>query len=51
MSRYVKALERLLNGMADQTIRFEEPSGLLNRLGFVERQRGSHRIASREAVL
>ncbi len=51
MSRYAEALERLLSGTADQTIRFEELCGLLSRLGFVERQRGSHRIFSRDAGL
>lgn len=51
MTRYAKALVRLLSGTADQTLRFEELCSLLNRLGFVDRQRGgSHRIFSRDGV-
>ena len=51
MSRFAKALQRLLSGTADQTIRFDELCALLTRLGFVERQRGgSHRIFSRDGV-
>jgi predicted RNA binding protein YcfA (HicA-like mRNA interferase family) len=51
VSRYAKALVRLLSGTADQTLRFEELCSLLNRLGFVDRQRGgSHRIFSRDGV-
>ncbi len=52
MSRYGKALQRLLSGTADQTIRYDELCGLLGRLGFAERQKGgSHRIFSRDGVL
>ena len=51
MTRYAKTLARLLSGTADQTFRFDELCGLLNRLGFVDRQGGgSHRILSREGV-
>ena len=51
MTRYAKALVRLLSGTADQALRFEELCNLLNRLGFVDRQRGgSHRIFSRDGV-
>ena len=52
MSRYAKALQRLLTGTADQTIRYDVLCSLLGRLGFAERQRGgSHRIFSRDGVL
>ena len=50
MTRYGKALQRLLSGTADQTVRYDELCGILGRLGFVERQRGSHRIFSRDGV-
>ena len=51
MSRFAKALQRLLSGTADQTLRFDELCGLLARLGFGERQRGgSHRIFFRDGV-
>ena len=52
MSRYAKALQRLLTGTAAQTIRYAVLCSLLGRLGFAERQRGgSHRIFSRDGVL
>lgn len=51
MSRYGKALQRLLSGTADQTIRFDELCGLLARLDFGERQRGgSHRVFFQDGV-
>lgn len=51
MTRYGKLLRRLLSGIADQTIRFDELCALLVRLGFRERHRGgSHRIFFREGV-
>ena len=51
MSRFAKALQRLLSGTADQTIRFDELRGLLARLRFAERHRGgSHRIFFRDGV-
>ena len=51
MSKHGKALQRLLSGAADQTIRYDELCGLLARLGFSERQRGgSHRIFSHDGV-
>ena len=52
MSRHVNALQRLLSGTADQTIRFDELCAMLDRLGFAERRRGgSHRIFSRDGVV
>ena len=52
MTRYGKALQRLLSGTGDQTVRCDELCGLLSRLGFAERQRsGSHRIFSRDGIL
>lgn len=50
MARYGKALQRLLSGTADQTVRYDELCTILGRLGFAERQRGSHRIFWRDGV-
>jgi predicted RNA binding protein YcfA (HicA-like mRNA interferase family) len=50
VSRYGKTLQRLLSGTADQTLRFDELCNLLSRLGFADRQRGSHRIFSRDGI-
>ena len=51
MTRYTKILRRLLDGAADQAIRFDELCALLRRLGFDERQRGgSHHIFFRLEV-
>jgi len=43
-------LQRVLEGTSDANIRFSELRGLLLRLGFVERVRGSHHIFTRDGV-
>ena len=43
-------LIQVLRGSADANIRFSELRGLLMRLGFSERIRGSHHIFTHEAV-
>lgn len=43
-------LARVLSGQADATIPFDRLRGLLTRLGFDERIRGSHHILTREGV-
>ena len=48
MSRYAKALQRLLTGTTDQTIRYDVLCSLPGRLGFAS---ASHRIFSRDGVL
>jgi hypothetical protein len=51
VTRHEKVLRRVLSGASDAAIGFEELCGLLRRLGFTERQRGtSHRIFFREGV-
>ena len=50
MSRYGKLLARVLDGAADANISFAELCELVRRLGFDERQRGSHHIFSKEGV-
>jgi hypothetical protein len=43
-------LLQVLRGSADANIRFSELRGLLSRLGFAERIKGSHHIFTREDV-
>jgi hypothetical protein len=50
MSRNSKLLEKLLSGREDKNIRFDELTGLLKRLGFRCRTRGSHNIFNRDGV-
>jgi len=45
-----KTLDRILLGTSDASIRFEELRGLLLRLGFAERSRGSHHIFTRAGI-
>jgi hypothetical protein len=44
MSKHSKLLERVLSGTADANIPFDGLCGLLTRLGFAKRVRGSHHI-------
>ena len=41
-------MQRILNGNADSSIRFNDLCALLLRLGFEEQIRGSHHIFSRD---
>jgi predicted RNA binding protein YcfA (HicA-like mRNA interferase family) len=41
---------QVLRGSSDANIRFSELRGLLSRLGFAERIKGSHHIFTREDV-
>ena len=50
VTRHDKALRRVLDGGADQTIRFDALCALLRHLGFAERRHGSHRIFSKEGM-
>jgi hypothetical protein len=50
MSRNAKLLNKLLSGREDKNIRFDELTGLLKRLGFQCRTRGSHNIFNRDGV-
>ncbi len=45
-----KILIQVLRGQSDANIRFADLRGLLQRLGFVERVRGSHHIFWKERV-
>ena len=43
-------LVRVLRGSSDAGIRFDDLRGILRRLGFVERIKGSHHIFTRDGV-
>ena len=45
-----KTLIQVLRGQSDANMRFADLRGLLQRLGFVERIRGSHHIFWKEGV-
>jgi HicA toxin of bacterial toxin-antitoxin, len=51
MGKADKLLERVLSGRSDGNIRFEEMCGLLQRLGFSMRVKGSHHVFIREGVV
>ena len=44
-------LLQVLRGSSDANIRFSELRGLLSRLGFAERIKGSHHIFTREDIV
>jgi hypothetical protein len=50
MSSHQKLLEKLLRGTSDANIPFDGLCGMLRRLGFDERSRGSHRIFSMDGI-
>lgn len=50
MSKTDKLLEKVLMGMADANIDFDDLCQLLSSLGFTERVRGSHHVFTRSGV-
>ncbi len=44
MGKWNKLLERVLRGTSDSSIPFDDLCGLLERLGFEKRTRGSHNV-------
>ncbi len=50
MSNFDKILRRILQGNADQNLRFSEVCLVLERLGFQERIKGSHHIFYQENI-
>ncbi len=50
MTRANKILERVLHGTSDANISFSDLRGLVVRLGFSERIRGSHHIFWKDGV-
>ena len=50
MSRPEKVLQEVLSGRSDSNIRFRDLCGVLERLGFKRRVRGSHHMFKRPGV-
>jgi predicted RNA binding protein YcfA (HicA-like mRNA interferase family) len=50
MGKYSKLRAQILSGTSDGNIAFSKLCGLLRRLGFDERTRGSHRIFTRQDI-
>jgi hypothetical protein len=51
MSKWDKLLDRVLRGTSDASIAFDDLCGLLERLGFERRTRGSHNVFRRPGVM
>ncbi len=50
MTKLEKTLEQVLRGTSDANVSFSDLIGLLRRLGFLERIKGSHHIFSMSGV-
>ncbi|MFT7489285.1 MAG: hypothetical protein ACI9OU_001687 [Candidatus Promineifilaceae bacterium] len=51
MGKWDKLLDRVLRGTSDANISFEDLCGLLERLGFERRTRGSHNVFRKAGVI
>ena len=51
MGRHEQLLARICEGRAVKNIAFADVCALLRRLGFAERQRGSHHIFTRSGIV
>ena len=51
MGKWNKLLDRILRGTSDASIPFDDLCGLLERLGFERRTRGSHNVFRREGIV
>ncbi|MBI3162408.1 MAG: type II toxin-antitoxin system HicA family toxin [Chloroflexi bacterium] len=51
MTKFDKTLEKVLRGVSDANIDFDDLRQLLDGLGFQERIRGSHHIYSKDGVI
>ncbi len=51
MGKWDKLLQRILRGTSDANISFDDLCGLLERLGFERRTRGSHNVFRRAGVM
>ncbi len=51
MGKWDKLLDRVLRGTSDASISFDDLCGLLERLGFERRTRGSHNVFRRPDVV
>jgi predicted RNA binding protein YcfA (HicA-like mRNA interferase family) len=50
VSQATKLLEQILRGTSDKNVQFQDLIGLLIRLGFAQRVKGSHHIFSKTGV-
>ena len=50
MGKYDKLLVQILRGTSDANISFDDLCGLLNKIGFDKRIRGSHHIFTNDEV-
>ena len=50
MTKWDKVLDKILRGTSDANIRFNDLCGLLERLGFERRTRGSHNVFRRADI-
>ena len=50
MGKYDKLIDKILRGTSDANIPFDDLRGLLVRLGFDERIRGSHHVYRKEGI-
>lgn len=50
MGKWNKLLDRILRGTSDSDIAFDDLCGLLERLGFERRTRGSHNVFRRQGI-
>lgn len=51
MGKWDKVLDRVLRGASDASISFDDLCGLLERLGFERRTRGSHNVFRRSGIV
>ncbi len=51
MTKFDKTLEKVLRGVSDANVGFDDLCQLLDGLGFQERIRGSHHIYTKEGVI
>ncbi|MEW5938327.1 MAG: type II toxin-antitoxin system HicA family toxin [Chloroflexota bacterium] len=51
MTKFDKTLEKVLRGVSDANIEFDDLRQLLDGLGFQERIRGSHHIFTKDGVI
>jgi hypothetical protein len=50
MGKYDKLIDKILRGSSDANIPFDDLRGLLIRLGFDERIRGSHHVYRKDGI-
>ena len=51
MTKFDKTLEKVLRGVSDANVEFDDLRQLLDGLGFQERIRGSHHIYTKDGVI